>query len=58
MNAPLPSSIKLDLQGLINAIVQAIASNKLLIEGDLRRDIQQHLKRLQQIGSSRGIRHR
>lgn len=42
----------------LNAIVQAIASNKLLIEGDLRRDIQQHLKRLQQIGSYRGIRHR
>jgi len=42
----------------LNAIVQAISANKLLIEGDLRRDIQQHLKRLQQIGSYRGIRHR
>ena len=42
----------------LNAIVQAISANRLLIEGDLRRDIQQHLKRLQQIGSYRGIRHR
>ena len=29
MNAPLPSSIKLDLQGLINAIVQASAEDSM-----------------------------
>jgi len=42
----------------LNAIVHTVAANKLLIEGDLRRDIQQHLKRLQQIQCYRGIRHR
>ena len=42
----------------LNAIVHAISANNVLIEGDLRRDIQQHLKRLQQIGSYRGMRHR
>jgi small subunit ribosomal protein S13 len=42
----------------LNAIVHVIAGYNLLIEGDLRRDIQQNLKRLQQIGSYRGQRHR
>jgi small subunit ribosomal protein S13 len=42
----------------LNAIVHAIAANNLLIEGDLRRDLQQNLKRLQQIGCYRGVRHR
>lgn len=40
------------------AIVQVIGANNLVIEGDLRRDIQSNLKRLQQIQSVRGIRHR
>lgn len=42
----------------LNAIVHVIGGYNLLIEGDLRRDIQQNLKRLQQIGSYRGLRHR
>lgn len=42
----------------INEIVGAITSSKLLIEGDLRREIQQNLKRLQAINCYRGIRHR
>ena len=42
----------------INQIIQAITANNLLIEGDLRRDIQSNLKRLQAINSYRGIRHR
>lgn len=42
----------------LNAIVHVISAHNLLIEGDLRRDIQQNLKRLQQIGSYRGLRHR
>lgn len=42
----------------INTIVHVIAAHNLLIEGDLRRDTQQNLKRLQQIGSYRGLRHR
>jgi small subunit ribosomal protein S13 len=42
----------------LNAIVHVISAHNLLIEGDLRRDIQQNLKRLQQIGTYRGLRHR
>ena len=42
----------------LNAIIHAISNQKILIEGDLRRDIQQNLKRLQAINCYRGIRHR
>ena len=42
----------------INEIIQAITSNKIAIEGDLRREIQGNLKRLQAINCYRGIRHR
>ncbi len=42
----------------INHIIQAITANKLPVEGDLRREIQGHLKRLQAINCYRGIRHR
>jgi small subunit ribosomal protein S13 len=42
----------------LNAIVHVISAHNMLIEGDLRRDTQQNLKRLQQIGSYRGLRHR
>ncbi len=42
----------------LNAITHVISANDVLIEGDLRREIQQHLKRLQQIQCYRGIRHR
>ena len=42
----------------LNEIVSAISAGKLLIEGDLRREIQGNLKRLQAINSYRGIRHR
>ncbi|MEP6937262.1 MAG: 30S ribosomal protein S13 [Chthoniobacterales bacterium] len=42
----------------INDIIHAITGNKLMIEGDLRRDLQSNLKRLQAINSYRGIRHR
>lgn len=42
----------------LSAIVQVISANNLVIEGDLRRDIQSNLKRLQQIQSTRGMRHR
>ena len=44
--------------GQINEIIQAITSNKIPIEGDLRREIQGNLKRLQAINCYRGIRHR
>ncbi|GAB4245327.1 MAG: 30S ribosomal protein S13 [Candidatus Methylacidiphilales bacterium] len=42
----------------INRIIQIIQANGFLIEGDLRRDIQQNLKRLQAINCYRGQRHR
>ena len=42
----------------INDIIHAITGNKLLIEGDLRREVQSSLKRLQAINCYRGIRHR
>ena len=42
----------------INAIIHAIDSLKIVIEGDLRREIQGNLKRLQAINCYRGIRHR
>ncbi len=42
----------------INQIIQIIQANGFLIEGDLRRDIQQNLKRLQAINCYRGQRHR
>ena len=39
-------------------MIHAISSQKILIEGDLRRDVQQNLKRLQAINCYRGLRHR
>lgn len=42
----------------LTKIVQAITSNSILIEGDLRRDKQADLKRLTSINCYRGIRHR
>ncbi len=42
----------------LNRIIQVIQSNGVLIEGDLRRDIQQNIKRLQGINCYRGIRWR
>jgi small subunit ribosomal protein S13 len=42
----------------INEIIQAITASKLPIEGDLRRELQGNLKRLQAINCYRGIRHR
>src|ERR1041385_7221834 len=42
----------------LNEIIHAITNNKIKIEGDLRRDMQSNLKRVQAINSFRGIRHR
>jgi small subunit ribosomal protein S13 len=42
----------------LNEIIHALTNNKLKIEGDLRRDVQGNLKRLQAINCYRGIRHR
>ncbi len=45
-------------QGQISEIINVITSSKILIEGDLRRELQGNLKRLQAINCYRGIRHR
>ncbi len=42
----------------LNDIIHAITDNKIVIEGDLRRELQGNLKRLQAINCYRGIRHR
>jgi small subunit ribosomal protein S13 len=42
----------------LNSIIQAINNSQILIEGDLRREVQTNLKRLQAINCYRGIRHR
>lgn len=42
----------------LNRIISVIQQNKFVIEGDLRRELQQNLKRLQAINCYRGIRHR
>lgn len=42
----------------LGAIVHAISASRLIIEGDLRRELQSNLKRLQAINCYRGIRHR
>jgi small subunit ribosomal protein S13 len=42
----------------ISQIVHVISNNGILIEGDLRRELQGNLKRLQAINCYRGIRHR
>jgi small subunit ribosomal protein S13 len=42
----------------INEIIHAITNNKIAIEGELRREVQGNLKRLQAINSYRGVRHR
>ncbi len=42
----------------VDAIRAYIDKNNLLVEGDLRRDVKLNIKRLQEIGCYRGIRHR
>jgi small subunit ribosomal protein S13 len=42
----------------LNEIIKVIHGNRIKIEGDLRREIQQNLKRLQMINCYRGQRHR
>ena len=38
--------------------LRELIDSKVMVEGDLRRDRQQNVKRLQEIGSYRGLRHR
>jgi small subunit ribosomal protein S13 len=45
-------------EGEINKISGIISSKDIKVEGDLRREIQQNIRRLIDIGSYRGFRHR
>jgi small subunit ribosomal protein S13 len=45
-------------EGEALAIREAIAETGVLIEGELRREVQLNIKRLQEIGTYRGLRHR
>ncbi len=42
----------------IAAIQKAIVTNQFAVEGDLRKEIMNNIKRLQEIGSYRGLRHK
>ena len=42
----------------VDAIRAYLDKNNILVEGDLRRDVKLNIKRLQEIGCYRGIRHR
>lgn len=42
----------------IGKVISALSKNNFVVEGDLRRDLQQNLKRLQAINCYRGIRHK
>jgi small subunit ribosomal protein S13 len=42
----------------VSRITTAISNDSILIEGDLRRELATNIKRLQEIGCYRGIRHR
>jgi small subunit ribosomal protein S13 len=43
----------------LRQVIDRLASNKdILIEGDLRRDVAMNIKRLTEIGTYRGLRHR
>ena len=42
----------------VAAIARVIDESEMLVEGDLRREVAMNIKRLQEIGCYRGIRHR
>ncbi|MBQ7601317.1 MAG: 30S ribosomal protein S13 [Lachnospiraceae bacterium] len=42
----------------VTAIARVLDESEMLVEGDLRRDLAMNIKRLQEVGCYRGIRHR
>ena len=42
----------------VTAISRVLDESEMLVEGDLRRDLAMNIKRLQEVGCYRGIRHR
>jgi small subunit ribosomal protein S13 len=53
-----PDKRDADLTETEIASIREIIDRELVVEGDLRRDVQMNIKRLIEIGSYRGIRHR
>jgi small subunit ribosomal protein S13 len=47
-----------DLSEADVALIREYISKNIMVEGDLRRDVQMNIKRLMEIGSYRGLRHR
>jgi small subunit ribosomal protein S13 len=47
-----------DLSEADVALIREYISKNIIVEGDLRRDVQMNIKRLMEIGSYRGLRHR
>jgi len=47
-----------DLSEADVALIREYISKNIIVEGDLRRDVQMNIKRLIEIGSYRGLRHR
>ena len=46
------------IEDCVNAIRDYIDKNQIMVEGDLRRERNQNVKRLMDIGCNRGLRHR
>jgi small subunit ribosomal protein S13 len=57
-NIPLEKRAKDLSEEEISKIVNTIQKSTLKVEGDLRRDISQNIKRLMDIGAYRGMRHK
>jgi small subunit ribosomal protein S13 len=53
-----PGKLDTDLTEAELAAIREIVDREVIVEGDLRRDVQMNIKRLIEIGSYRGLRHR
>jgi small subunit ribosomal protein S13 len=53
-----PDKRERDLTESEVAALREVIDNEMLVEGDLRREVQMNVKRLIEIGSYRGLRHR
>ena len=58
LNIPFNTRVKDITETQANQINTYIASNSIKVEGDLRREVQQNIRRLIDIGSYRGYRHK
>lgn len=53
-----PGKLDTDLTEAELAAIREVVERECIVEGDLRRDVQMNIKRLIEIGSYRGLRHR